>query len=86
LVTHSPRIDNQPITFKAVVVGGDPELNPTYDWSVTGGKIISGQGTSNLVVDIANLGSQSITATVSLSGLDPACTIPQASIVLLHKL
>jgi len=78
-VSCSNRMDNQTITFEATVAGGDPEMKPTYNWSVTAGKIISGQGTSKLMVDISDLGSRSITATVSLGGADPACTISQAS-------
>jgi len=78
-VSCSNRIDNQPITFEATVAGGDPEMKPIYNWSVTAGKIISGQGTSKLTVDISDLGSKSITATVSLGGADPSCTISQAS-------
>jgi hypothetical protein len=78
-VSCSNRIDNQSITFEATVAGGDPEMKPTYNWTITAGKIISGQGTSKLMVDISGLGSQSITATVSLDGADPACTTPPAS-------
>jgi len=78
-VSCSNKIDNQSITFEATVAGGDPEMKPTYNWSVTAGKIISGQGTSKLMVDISDLGSRSITATVSLGGADPACTNSQAS-------
>ena len=78
-VSCSNRNDNQTITFEATVAGGDPEMKPIYNWSVTAGKIISGQGTSKLTVDISDLGTRSITATVSLGGADPACTISQAS-------
>jgi len=78
-VSCSNRIDNHSVTFEATVAGGDPEMKPTYNWSVTAGKIISGQGTSKLMVDISDLGTRSITASVSLGGADPACTISQAS-------
>lgn len=77
-VSCSNRSENQTITFEATVAGGDPEMKPTYNWSVTAGKIISGQGTSKLVVDISDLGSRSITATMSLRGADPSC-VSQAS-------
>ena len=78
-VSCSNRSDSQTITFESTVAGGDPEMKPTYNWSVTAGKIISGQGTSKLMVDISDLGSRSITATVSLGGVDPACTTSRAS-------
>jgi hypothetical protein len=78
-VSCSSRIANQPLMFEATPTGEDPEMKPTYTWTVTAGKIIGGQGTSRLMVDITDLGTRSITATVSLSGIDPACTISQAS-------
>ena len=64
----------QPLVFLATVAGGNPDVKPTYSWSVTSGKIISGQGTSKLTVDVSNLGSRSITATVTLGGdFNPSC-------------
>ena len=83
-VSCSNRSDNQTMTFETTVAGGDAEMKPTYNWSVTAGKIISGQGTSKLMVDISDLGSRSITATVSLGGADPSCTISQASCTSSH--
>jgi hypothetical protein len=59
------------ITFTASVT---PDTNVTYNWSVSAGTISSGQGTSSITVDTANLGGQTVTATVELGGLDPACT------------
>ena len=67
--TYSNRIDNQRVTFEGTVANSDPEMKLTYNWSVTAGKIISGRGTSKIVVDIADLGSQTITATVTLTGV-----------------
>lgn len=62
------------VTFEAIVKGGDPEMQPTFTWSITAGKIVSGQGESKLVVDASDLGGRSITATVSLGGSHPACS------------
>lgn len=78
-ISCSNSMDNQTITFEATVADGGAEMKPIYNWSVTAGKIISGQGTSKLIVDISELSSRSITASVSLAGADPACMIPQAS-------
>jgi hypothetical protein len=61
----------QPITFTASVVGGAG--TPTYNWSVSAGQISSGQGTSSITVDTAGLGGQTVTATVEVGGIDPAC-------------
>ena len=60
-----------PITFTASVSG---DMNVTYNWSVSAGTISSGQGTSSISVDTANLGGQTVTATVELGGLDPSCS------------
>jgi K319-like protein len=67
---------NAPITFTASVTG---EGSWTYNWSVSAGTISSGQGTSTITVDTANLGGQSVTATVSIGGADPSCTGTTAS-------
>src|SRR6185436_17646123 len=57
---------NAPITFTARVSGGAAGATWTYNWSVSAGTISSGQGTSTITVDTANLGGQSVTATVSI--------------------
>jgi len=59
------------ITYSAAVNG---DANVTYNWSVSAGTITSGQGTSSITVDTANLGGQTVTATVELGGLDPSCS------------
>jgi len=63
----------QPVVFEAMVSGGDSEVKPTYTWSITAGKIISGQGTSKITVDASNLAGQSVTATVNVGGYNPKC-------------
>jgi hypothetical protein len=67
-----------PVTFTASV-SNDSGLSLTYNWSVSAGTISSGQGTSTITVDTANLGGQTVTATVSLGGADPSCTGTTAS-------
>ncbi|MFN2530435.1 MAG: Ig-like domain-containing protein [Pyrinomonadaceae bacterium] len=63
-----------PITFTASLTGGPEGLSPTYNWSVSAGTISSGQGTSTITVDTTGAGGQSVTASVSIGGIDPACT------------
>jgi PKD domain len=61
----------EPVTFTANYSGSG---NVTYNWSVSAGTISSGQGTSSITVDTANLGGQTVTATVEIGGdIDPAC-------------
>ena len=61
------------MTFHADVTGGDPTVTVTYTWSVDAGKISAGQGTSRITVDVSDVAIESITATVSIGGLDQAC-------------
>jgi hypothetical protein len=60
-----------PTTFTARI--SDPTMNVTYNWTVSAGRIIEGQGTPNITVDTANLGGQTVTATVQVGGMAPEC-------------
>ena len=64
----------QPTTFQTTLAGGDPTITPTYLWTVSAGKIISGQGTPKIVVDVSEHAGKWVTATVKLGGFDPRCT------------
>ena len=83
-VSCPDNLASKSIIFEAIVKGGDSEMTPSYTWSISAGKIISGQGTSKLTVDSSERGGRAITATVLLGGVNPACTIPQASCTLSH--
>jgi hypothetical protein len=63
--------EGTPVTFTASVNGGPG--TQTYNWSVSAGRITSGQGTNSISVDTTGLGGQSVTATAELGGLDPSC-------------
>jgi hypothetical protein len=74
-VTCTDSVDQgSPITFAATATGGNQTPTPTYNWSVSAGTITSGQGTSSITVDTANLGGQTVTATVEFGGYAPACS------------
>ena len=63
------------LTITVDVRGGDPKLNPTYNWSVSAGVISSGQGTSTIQIDTSEVaGDSSVTATVELGGFAPECS------------
>jgi hypothetical protein len=62
-----------PVTFSVSVSGGTPAITPTYNWTVSAGRITSGQGSSSITVDTEGTAGTSITATVELGGLDPSC-------------
>jgi hypothetical protein len=65
--------ENKPITFEATVAGGEPDMKATINWSLTAGKIISGQGTSKIAVSASETERRSLTATATLDGADPSC-------------
>jgi hypothetical protein len=63
-----------PITFTASVSGGDSNVTPTFNWTVSAGTISSGQGTSSITVDTSGLANNSsVTATVEVGGYERSC-------------
>jgi hypothetical protein len=62
-----------PITFTASVSGGTPGVTPVYNWVISAGSILSGQGTATITVDTAGLAGQPITATVEVAGYNLEC-------------
>ncbi len=61
------------VTFNGNVVSGDPTLQLTGKWTVSAGTIISGQDTWVITVDASGLAGQTITVTLEIVGLNPAC-------------
>ena len=62
------------LKFTADVSGGDTNVTPTYNWTVSAGTIESGQGTSTIEVNTTGLEPDStITATVELGGFSRDC-------------
>jgi len=61
------------VTFEATVSGGYTEKTPTYEWSLSAGKIVSGQATPKVTVDVSGLKQNWVTATVAVGGFDPSC-------------
>jgi hypothetical protein len=67
-----------PLTFTSTVSGGDPNVTPTYNWTISAGTITSGQGTSVIIVDTTGV-EGSITATVDVGGFDGGCSTASSS-------
>jgi hypothetical protein len=62
------------LMFTAEVKGGDQQVTPTYNWTVSAGQIESGQGTSTIEVSTKEVPAESsLTATVELGGYDREC-------------
>jgi hypothetical protein len=67
------------MTFTATVTGGS-QATVTYDWSVTSGTIIEGQGTPAIRVQTTpEMAGTNVTATVNIGGLCETCTERSAS-------
>jgi hypothetical protein len=62
------------LTFTANVTGGDANVDPTFNWTVSAGTISSGQGTATIMVDTAGAGGQTITATVDVGNFPRECS------------
>ena len=59
------------LTYRANIQSGDPLVTPTFKWTVSVGKIIGGQGTSEVSIDPE--GNNSITVTVEVIGYAANC-------------
>ena len=65
---------DQPLTFTSRVSGGFPVVAPIYNWSLSAGSIIEGQGTSSIRVDTTGLAGQTVKATLSMGGHPLDCS------------
>ena len=65
---------DQPLTFNARVSGGNPPVSPVYNWTVSQGTIVEGQGTSSIRVDTTGLAGQTVKATLSMGGYTIDCS------------
>ncbi|MEO7094691.1 MAG: hypothetical protein ABI175_15645 [Polyangiales bacterium] len=67
--------------ISTTLIGGPAA--PTFRWTVTAGKIVSGQGTSSIVVDSTGLSGASVVAKVELGGLASQCATTGTSVTVL---
>ena len=72
---------NKQITFTASIIGGGQDEPITYQWTVTGGEIVNGQGTPSLVVKLRDLRVTSVTANLAIGGIneDAHCFVTATS-------
>lgn len=64
----------EPLTFRSTVTGGSASIRQTYNWTVSAGRILEGQGTDTIRVETTGLAGQSVTATLSMGGYNLDCT------------
>src|SRR5258708_4642921 len=65
--------ENAPVTFTVAITGGTPNIRPGYNWTISAGKIISGQGTPSITVDTGGLAGQTVRASVDVTGFGTPC-------------
>jgi len=64
----------QPLTFSSRLTGGVPaNTNAVYNWTVSAGTIIQGQGTDTIKVDTTGAGGQTVRASLSVGGYNLQC-------------
>ena len=61
------------LTFTSRYSGGTPGITPVYNWTVSAGTIVEGQGTDTIKVDTTGLAGQTIHASLSLGGYNLEC-------------
>jgi hypothetical protein len=77
----------QPITFSSRLTGGVPaNTNAVYNWTVSAGTIIQGQGTDTIKVDTTGAGGQTVRASLSVGGYNLECAADCSVAVPLPKL
>ncbi|HVG17973.1 MAG TPA: hypothetical protein VNI02_02905 [Blastocatellia bacterium] len=76
-ITSTPYIPKPsgPIEFKAVVVVNDKNIQPIFAWQVSQGKIISGQSTDTIAVELPVGAVGEIVAKVELHGYSLECPL-----------
>jgi hypothetical protein len=61
--------------FEARITGGDSRVTPTFNWSVSAGRIQAGQGTSRIETSApGQADGDTVTATVEVGGFDRSCS------------
>jgi hypothetical protein len=65
---------DQPLTFTSNVTGGTNVGTPIYNWTVSAGTIIEGQGTPTIKVDTTGLAGQTVRATLTMGGYPLDCS------------
>lgn len=66
---------DQPLTFTSNVTGGsNPSSTPVYNWTVSAGTIIAGQGTNTIKVDTTGLAGQTVRASLAVAGYNLECS------------
>jgi hypothetical protein len=66
---------NSPLEFKAAVRSHDKKIRPTFLWKLSQGRIINGQGTDTIAVELPDGASGDVLAKVDVGGYSLECPI-----------
>ena len=78
---------DQPLTFTSRYSGGVPaNITPVYNWTVSAGTIIEGQGTDTIKVDTKGLAGETVRASLSMGGYNLECAADCAVSIPLPKM
>jgi hypothetical protein len=66
---------NSPLKFSAAFSLGRPPRQVTYQWTVSSGRIIDGQGQETITVDVSEVTEKEVTAEVEIKGLSAECQV-----------
>ena len=72
------------LVYKASIQGGDSLVTPKFNWTVSAGKITSGQATSEVSVDAA--GNNTITVTVEVTGYAANCPNKASNTLIVERI
>ena len=72
-----------PVKFVAQIRGAEPGRDVSYQWTVSIGEIVSGQGTSSIIVVVPKW--LNMTATVEVKGLAAECASIKASMTSIYE-
>ena len=66
-------------TFNGSISGWDPAIEPVVEWKVSGGKVVSGQGTLSVKVEACERWDKPVTLTLKVTGkgLPEPCIIEE---------
>jgi hypothetical protein len=64
---------DQPLKFSVAVHNAPPDVNIGYEWAVSTGSIVEGNGTNQIKVDLSKTDAKRVTASVNIKGFAPEC-------------
>src|SRR5215204_3418349 len=72
---------DDPVFLLTAQLSGNVPKDPTYNWTISEGILVAGQGTPNIRVrrTLKEHGSQIATATVEIGGIDKDCSCPTSA-------